>query len=824
MNELKPLLQPSSVAVIGASPRTGALGQRVVANLHCGNFGGPVLPVHPKHASVQRIHCYKTVGDLPLVPDLAVICTPAGKVAEQLRQLGERGGRAAVVMALDPEGTAAGTSLKLELQAIARQYGIRWLGPQSAGLQLPRVGLNASWMDAMPPTGKLALVSQSAALAASVVAWAAARQIGFSTVVTLGDGGNVDAADVLDYLAADGRTQAILLCLHRIDDGRKFMASARAVARMKPVVVLWADSPLAAVDGGAMEAPSVDHNFVCKAALRRSGFLRVDEIGAWFDAVEALGYGRRHVGDKLGIVCNGMAPALLAQGILAARHPLAAFGDGVTAELAALLPKGIAPANPLNLGVDAGAARYEAAMSALLQSGTADALLVIVSPGLSGVSEDIARAVAKVAKATGRSVLTCWLGGGVDDKIHAILAAAEISVFESPETAVHAYLHLLRFQRNQEALKQLPEPCSFKSSSAAHDLRLSDEAESTEYLRAYGAISAAVMMDEPFIAGPQATAVLAAVGLASAAAADAGNAGQVIPLNIRVGNDPSFGRAIEASVGSRRWTLLPALNTELAKGPATDLHGELALLGMSTVPVAVLAGVLLQVGDLLVGFPEIVGIEIPSFHWDGANLKPCDARVWVREYGRGQAHLAIHPYPRETEERLTLRDGRVVLIRPVRPTEDIALLEDLLTNVADDDKYLRFCKVVKGVPPELLAKMLRVDYDRDMVFVALVADAAGQPVALGVVDAFVSPDHREAEFSILLRSDTKGSGLGKALMEKIIAYCKSRGIESVVGLVLKENSGMRGLATRLGFKTRSDPDDDMVTVTLHLPADGPASE
>lgn len=813
MNGLKKLLQPASVAVIGASTRAGALGARVVAHLHRGNYTGPVLPVHPKHASVQRIHCYPSIGDLPLVPDLTILCTPAALAAGQLRELGERGGRAAVVMALDPDGPAADTPLKRELNAIARQYGIRWLGPQSAGIQLPRLGLNASALESLPPAGKLALVSQSASLAASVVAWAASRNIGVSTVATLGDGSNVDAADLLDALAADGRTQAILLCLHRITDGRRFLASARAVARMKPVVVLWADSPAALVaDGGA---PLVDHNFVCKAAFRRCGLLRVDEIGEWFDAVEALGHGGRHVGDRLCIVSNGMGPALLAQGVLAGRHALAELAAEDLAGLLPLLPKGLRPANPLNLGVDAGAARYESAIGALLQSGRVDALLAIVAPGPAGAGEDIARVLAKAAKDSGRVILSCWLGGNVDPKIHAILAAAEVSVFDMPEKAANAYLHLVRFRRGQEALKQLPEPCSFKSSSEAHDLRLSDDAESVEYLRAYGAISRAVMHDAPVIDGAAAAAVLAAVGLG---AAEEG-AGRGVPLRIRVGDDSAFGRAIEASVGSRRWTLLPALNTELSMGPAAALCAELCLLDIADIPVAVLARTLFQIADLLVGFPEVVGIEVPAFAWDGMQLKARDARFWVREQTRGRAHLAIHPYPRAAEETLTLRDGRVALIRPVRPAEDIPLLEEMLANVADDDKYLRFCKVVKGVPPELLAKMARVDYDREMVFIALVARDDGSPLALGVVDAFVSADHSEAEYSILLRSDTKGSGLGKALMQKVIAYCRERDITSVVGLVLKENHGMRGLAKHLGFSTRSDPDDDMVTVTLRLARD-----
>jgi acetyltransferase len=821
VDELKALLQAQSVAVIGASTKSGALGHRVIDNLHRSGFTGAVLPVHPRHPTVLRIHCHRSVEALPFTPDLAIVCTPAQHVVEQMQLLGARGVRAAIVMAHDPDGETAGTPLKRAIEEVAQRHGMRWLGPRSAGMQLPRTGLNASWMEFMPPPGKLALVAQSSSLAASVLELAAARQIGFSTVVTLGDGGNVDESDVLDYLATDGRTQGVLLHLHKITDGTKFMASARALARLKPVVVLWADSPdETAHDGGA---PVVDHGLVCQAAFDRAGLLRVNDIGSWFDAVEMLGYGRRHVGDRLAIVCNGMGPALLARATLAHQHPLVDLGDPVKAELKPLLPKGIAPANPLNLGVDAGAARYEAAMTALLKNDATDALLVIVTPCRSAHSDEIATVVAKVARSSGRAVMVCWLGGA-SQTVHSILALAEVPVFDAPALAAQAYLHMVRFRRAQEALKQIPDQCTVKSSSSANQVvGLSDEAESMDYVLAYGQISMAIMEDRPEISGAQALAVLAAVGLHGItpmphdpSSTQPARAHQVIPLKIKVGDDPAFGRAIEASVGSRRCTLLPALNTELATGPSTALSAELELLSSSTLTPEIVARALCQVADLLVGFPEIVGIEILDFCWDGSELHPRDPRVWVKENQRGHRHLAIQPYPMETEEKIVLRDGRVVLIRPLRPDVDIPFLAELLANVATDDLFMRFAKVIQGIPPEVIAKMARVDYDREMGFVALTVDPDGKPVLLGVVDAFVMPDLSEAEFSILLRSDLKRSGLGTALMRKIISYCSGRDIKSLVGMILKKNQGMRGLASHLGFSSEADPDDDMVTVTLPL--------
>lgn len=811
MNKLRALLDPKSIAVVGASSRSAALGQRVVANLHCSGFTGPVLPVHPRHASVLRIHCYRSAADLPFVPDLAVVCTPPEQVAEQLRQLGERGVRAAIVMAHDPDGDAAATPFKEALEAAARPYGMRWLGPRSAGVQLPRTGLNASWLESIPPPGKLALVSQSSSIAASVVAWATGRGIGFSSVITLGDSCNIDAADVLDDLAADGRTQAILLYLDTITDGRKFMASARAVARLKPVVVLWGGSSAESAPG---DDPVVAHDFVCKAAFQRSGLLQVSELGDWFDAVETLGYGRRPIGDRLAILSNGHGPARLARNVLSGKHALADLGELVCGEIGKLLPKELSPSNPLSLGVDADGARFEAVMTTLLKSDEVNALLVIVTPSRPQKNLEIAEAITRVAKSRGRMIMVCWLDGRVDASIRAVLATAEISLFDAPEKAAQAYLHLVRFRRSQEALRLVPERLG--AGSAPHDLRLSDDAESVEFLQAYGAISSAILGDEPLVSGASAQRVLAAFGFAAGQKGVAPDG--TVPLAIVVGNDRVFGRAIEASVGSRKWTLLPALNPELTAIPASELSGEIELVTGKVVPAAAIATALVQVADMIVDFPEIVGVSIRSCAWDGNRLQPTAPVLRVAAHERAHPHLAIHPYPRGAEEQITLRDGSRALVRPLRPADDVPLIEELLANVSRDDLFLRYCRVMKEIPPEIIAKMTRVDYDREMVFVALAAGTAGTPVALGLVDAFVSPDRREAEFAILLRSDLKGTGLGKLLMQKIISYCRERKIGRIVGFVLRENQGMRGLAARLEFATEINADEDMVTVALGLAA------
>jgi acetyltransferase len=210
-----------------------------------------------------------------------------------------------------------------------------------------------------------------------------------------------------------------------------------------------------------------------------------------------------------------------------------------------------------------------------------------------------------------------------------------------------------------------------------------------------------------------------------------------------------------------------------------------------------------------------VGGHLDDFVPTGAGLVALTAKLRVRAWDRAEPHLALPPYPASAEALITLRDGRQALIRPLRPTQDLPWLQSLIDAVSQDDRFMRFARVLHD-PTLELARMLRVDYDREMVFIALCTQPDGSTQALGVVEAQILPDGRRAEFSILLRSDQKRTGLGRQLMHTIIEYARQRELRELFGEVLKGNRPMRGLATRLGFETRTDFDDDLVTVSLDL--------
>ena len=232
VRNLKYLLDPKSVALIGASQREGSVGYWIARNLLDGDFPGDVHFVNPRHDTILGHPSFASIVDLPEGVDLAVIATPARTVPDLVQALVSRGVRAIVCI-------SAGlcTSEKQRILNASQPTCMRMLGPNSVGLLLPQIGLNASFAHRNAPAGDIAFVSQSGALVTTIIDWAADRQIGFSHVLSMGDMTDVDFGDVIDYLAADTASRAILLYMEGLTDARKFMSAARRAARSKPVVV-----------------------------------------------------------------------------------------------------------------------------------------------------------------------------------------------------------------------------------------------------------------------------------------------------------------------------------------------------------------------------------------------------------------------------------------------------------------------------------------------------------------------------------------------------------------------------------------------------------
>jgi len=777
VRHLEHLLSPAAVAVIGASERAGSAGAIAWRNLHAGGFAGPILAVNPKHASLDGQPVFARVSRLPQAPDLAVVCTPARTVARLVAELGARGTRAVVVTtALDTAQTQAALDA-------ARPHRLRILGPGSLGVLSPHIGLDASLAPGGAAAGELAFVSQSGTLASAVLGWGRSHGIGFSHAVSLGGHGDVDTGDMLDFLASDARTRAILLYVESVESPRKFMSAARAAARNKPVILVKAGR------SGAAAAPDA----VCDAAIRRAGMLRVDTLRDLFLAAESLTRLRANRSEALSIVSNSAGAAAMAR-------DAAAMAGIALAE----------PGEPQRIGRDAPPPDHAGALSARLADPSAGAVLFIHAPSAAVGSEEVAHACLPLVRAAPSRVMAVWLGGDAASQARRLFVQAGVPDYATPEEAVRAFAMLGTYRRNQEILVEMPS---------------AREAPAPDAAAARRGLDAASADGREWLGAQEVRAVLGAYGIPAADAPAEPPPREAVDIAIRTRIDAVFGPVILCGpVGTENAAVaLPPLNRSLAR----ELVSR-ARLPEAPVEADALHDALVAVSQMLADLPHLAELVIDPLRIGASGAVAVDARLRVAASpAGGAARFAILPYPSEWV-RTCVWHGRELTIRPIRP-EDEPQHRRFLASLDPEDVRMRFFQARRELPRSELARLTQIDYDREMAFIAEATDAQGLRETLGVARTVSDPDRVEAEFGIIVRSELKGMGLGKLLFDLLIAHARYSGIGRLVGIVLRENTRMLKLAQSLGFK--ADPAEPpgsglrRMVRTLNGPADtGPPAQ
>lgn len=459
IRNLEHLFGPRAVALIGASDRDNSIGNWLARNLSEAGFEGPLAFVNPRAPVILGRQAYATIEALPEAPDLAVIATPPDVVPDTIARLGARGTRAAIVITAGLDA-----DLKQRMLDAARPNCLRILGPNGIGLMVPTAKLNATFSHIAPPAGDVAFLSQSGALITGILDWAAERGIGFSHVISLGDMADVDFGDLLDYLAGDRSSRAILIYMEALTGARKFMSAARRAARAKPVVVIKSGRRAA----GARAAHShtgalAGSDAAYETAFRRAGLVRVDDLKELFAAAEVLSRVPRLEGERLVILTNGGGAGVLAAdrvGDLDGR--LAEIAPETRAALDRVLPPNWSRANPVDIIGDADAERYRAAFEPLLGDAASDAILAINCPTAVASSTDSSAAVIAAYQAHRASpginkvLLTNWLGAKSAEAARRQFAKAGIPSFETPGEAVAGFMQLVRHRRAQDELMRTP--------------------------------------------------------------------------------------------------------------------------------------------------------------------------------------------------------------------------------------------------------------------------------------------------------------------------------------------------------------------------------
>lgn len=881
IRNLESAFNPQSIAVVGASEKPGSVGTVVLDNILSGDFEGEVFPVNPKYAELRGLKCHKDVASLPKPPDISVIMTPAQTVPDIIAGLGEIGSKAAVVLSA---GITDDNGLRQKMLDAARPHLFRIVGPNTIGLILPPIGLNASFshMDAEP--GKLALLSQSGAMITSIIDWAAGKRIGFSALVSLGDMADVDVADCLDMLAYDRNTAAVLMYLESIPNPRKFMSAARAASRMKPVIAIKSgrheqSAKAAATHTGALAGMDA----AVDAALERAGVLRVVELEELFDAAEITARFGPLKKSGVAIVTNGGGAGVLAMdrlGDLGCR--LANLSDETMSRLNEVLPTTWSHANPVDVIGDANPKRYEDALGIVAQDPDCDALMVLNCPTGLASSVEAARAVAAMSekgRIGGKPVLACWLGGRNAEKARAVLQEAGIASFETPGDAATSLDFMTRWSRAQAAMSQVPAQGSFDVNGhkavveavlrqvAEEERTLLTEPEAKTVLKAYGipvpeTLSASNLDEVEEKAaellksheqvvikvlsrqishksdiggvvlgiGTPAEARAAAFGIRKRAAEHEPDATldgftvqpmvkrkHAVELLIGVTPDEVFGPVIMFGAGGTSVEVvrdtamaLPPLDDVLGRDLISRTRVSRLLEGYRDVPAAQMEAVLAclnGVSQMVVDFPALKALDINPLLANHEGVIALDARVEIdpkraAETGPNK-DLPVRPYPSAWERTLELSPKEKYLIRPIKPA-DITLYDDFFEKVTPEDMRFRFLSSRRRFSESALKRLTQIDYEREMAFVAL--EPEGGKLA-AVARLASDPDGNRAEYGVLVRSDLQRHGIGHAMLDLLVEYGRSEGIEFIDGYVLSENTRMLDMCRDLGFEMKRDPDD-----------------
>lgn len=800
---LHAFLQPASVAVIGASPRADTLGHWAWRNLVTAGFAGQLWPVNPRHTTLDDHHVYKRVADLPAAPDLAVVCTPAATVSRVMGELGDRGTRAAVVLTdgLTPAQTAA-------MLKAARRHTLRIVGDHALGVQVPRMRLNAGVAPTMPADGQLALVSQCGGVTASMLDWAQAHGIGFSTVVSLGRSADADAADWLDHLGGDHRTRAILLYLDAVHSPAKFMSAARAAARNKPVIVVKAGgrrSDGQAADGADLNDPHgpyvVAPDVVFDAAVARAGLLRVGSLQDLFLAAQVLARFRDGGAGPLVILANGGTGELAADAAQALGVPLATLAPDTREALARLLAvPSSAVTNPVRVAREAPAQVYAEAAK-LLCHHPDHVLLVAHAPTVAVQAVQVAQALLPVAACQPHRVMAAWLGGGSHRAAARVFDDAGLPTYDTPEQAVQALALLRTYARHQHELMQTP-PARLGRTPVDADGCL--------------AAAQAAMGGQPVhLTGGTALKLLSLAGL-HVAGAQPGEPAHLHGTRWRItfGVDLTFGPVIGLGTSglsaplSRHAVALPPLNVPLAQAlmarAGVCAAPDTTQASGAELPAHGLADLLLGCSQLMVDVPMLAAGQLTCVqdHWtvvDAAlQLHPAQPM--------GASRFVIQPYPQQLVDTVVWQ-GEPLTVRPIRP-EDEAQHLVFLSRLSPEDIRMRIFYVRRSIEHSEMARLTQIDYAREMAFIATRPNPdTGQEETLATVRATVDADNDVAEFGVIVRSDIKAGGLGRLLMRKLIAYLAARGTRQLAGTVLTANTRMLALAHSLGFVESVNPDD-----------------
>jgi acetyltransferase len=882
---LEQIFTPSSIAVIGASDKAGSLGGAVLRNLLEAKFCGAIYPVNARsYKKIAGLKAYSKISQLPHGVELAIICTPADTVDKIITLLSKSGIPAAVIMT---GGTARVRSRRFtpsrsRLLAAQEQTRVRILGPDCLGVINPNHNLNASNLHIPVKRGHVAYIGQSGAIANAITDWAIARNIGFSHVLTLGQGQDIKLADAVDYLASDKTAKTLLVHLDDFKEGRILLRSLRAASRNKLVIAVKSNRFAASPLGDNIQTPGIlNRDALIDHALQRAGVLRVGATDELFDCIDTIQQKKHLKGDRLAIISNSRGGAILAiDRLLHDNGRLAKFSGATEQELKKLLPDYAITSNPVLLNPELKAEQLKLVASILLKDGGVDAVLVVYTPGLGTHPEDNARALTELISSTNKTLFCSWMGDYSVHTARALLDSYSIPNFNTPDNAIKAFMYMVSHMRTQALMRETPDSIG---TLAGYSKLISEQLPENnviepqlawQLLNNYGFAS----VDSHFTKDVDNLAVIS----------DGIKTPWVVKIHHREylkpfaygGNARKRWRSVALNISSKEHlrSEVVRLNSELvSRFPASPVLGY----SIQTMHRA-LDNLQISLG---IGRDEEVG---PFIFFGGGGstadiltdrqvaIPPLNTSLARHLIERSHASQVMRERSEDYAQELTILSRWLVAISqlssqyptisglelnamrgnngeflvlgvagqtagsitptfkayPVELEQNIRNHKNTLFKIrpikAEDEGHL--ADFYGKLSPDALRfrffnSRQHFDHKELARFSQIDYDremefvAFNNKVLVGAVRSWIDPDSITAEFSVLVSDDQVGQQLGFILMQKMIEYlAHQRGVLQLTGSVLVNNYPMLKLARRLGFKEKENSKEGVIEIALTLNA------
>jgi len=498
---LEMFFNPGSVAVVGASQTAGKVGYEVLTNMIAAGFKGKIFPVNNKATTIEGLKCYPNLEAIGQIPDLVIIIIPAKAVSSIMQQCAKIGAKSVIIITAGfKEVGQEGRMLEQQVIQIAKQSGIRVIGPNCLGVIAPVNNLNASFGGDLPKKGVIGYLSQSGALLAAILDTANANSIGFSKLVSIGNKADVDELDLIEAFGQDGDTKVIAGYLENINNGNAFVGLAENVSQNKPILLMKSGSTTAGAQAASSHTGSlVGSETAYEAVFARAGIVRCPSIKVQFDFAQAFANQPLPAGDRVAVITNAGGPGIMAadaieqQGLVFAK-----LTDETRKKLAEVLPPAANVNNPIDVLGDALADRYKLAVDIVIEDPNVDIVLVLLTPQAMTEAVPTAQVVAKAScRKSSKPIFASFLGADKVAQAVETLRSSGIPQYDSPESAVLTIKTMVDYVRWRKRPKRVVKLFGVNRRKVEtiiekhlrQGVREIGEMESKEILEAYGLVT-----------------------------------------------------------------------------------------------------------------------------------------------------------------------------------------------------------------------------------------------------------------------------------------------------------------------------------------------